>query len=76
MDTKRFAQLDFVIAPRSFRNSILDVTARTDIAFNSDHALVTAKIRIKLKHGTIHRTIPKWNIIIFESDSISIYNQT
>ena len=45
----RFAQLDFVIAPRAFRNSILDVTARTDIAFNSDHVLVIAKIRIKLK---------------------------
>ena len=37
-----------MLAPRAFRNSILDVTARTDIAFNSDHALVTAKIRLKL----------------------------
>ena len=34
--------IDFVLAPRAFKNSILDVTSRTDIAFNSDHSLISA----------------------------------
>ena len=45
----RFAQIDFILAPRAFKNSILDISARTDIAFNSDHSIVTANLRVKLK---------------------------
>ena len=45
----RFAQIDLILAPRSFKNSILDVSSRTDIAFNSDHSVVTAKFRLSLK---------------------------
>ena len=48
----RFGQLDFLLAPTEYTNSVLDVTSRTDIAFNSDHALVQAKICIKLKSMT------------------------
>ena len=49
----RFAQIDFVLAPRAFKNSILDVTSRTDIAFNSDHSLISAKLRLRLRAGSI-----------------------
>ena len=45
----RFAQIDFILAPRAFKNSILDISARTDIAFNSDHSIVAANLRVKLK---------------------------
>ena len=45
----RFAQIDFVLAPNTFRNSITDVESRPDIAINSDHAIVTAAVRLKLK---------------------------
>ena len=48
----RFAQIDFIFAPRAFKNSILDISARTDIAFNSDHSIVTANLRVKLKAQT------------------------
>ena len=49
----RFAQIDFILAPRAFKNIILDVTSRTDIAFNSDHSLISAKLRLKLRAGSI-----------------------
>ena len=42
-------KIDFILAPRAFKNSILDISARTDIAFNSDHSIVTANLWVKLK---------------------------
>ena len=45
----RFAQLDLILAPNTYKNSIKDVEARPDIAINSDHAIVTADIQVKLK---------------------------
>lgn len=45
----RFAQLDFILSPEEYKNAVLNVEARTDIAFNSDHAVVVATIRLKLK---------------------------
>lgn len=45
---ERFAQLDHIVCPRRWRNSILNVESRTDIAFDSDHAILTANLRIKL----------------------------
>ena len=51
---ERFAQLDHIVCPRRWRNSILNVESRTDIAFDSDHAILAAHLRIKL--GTERRT--------------------
>ena len=45
----RFAQLDLILAPKAYKNCVKDVEARTDIAINSDHAMVTASIQVKLK---------------------------
>ena len=59
----RFAQIDLILAPRSFKNSILDVSSRTDIALNSDHSVVTAKIRPSLKQNprTPARSISRYH---------------
>ena len=35
------------------KNSILDVTSRTDTAFNSDHSWISAKLRLRLRAGSI-----------------------
>ena len=45
---ERFAQIDHILCPKRWRNSILNVESRTDIAFDSDHVILTANIRIKL----------------------------
>ncbi len=45
----RFAAVDFCLAPKRWRNNILDVSALQQIALNTDHALVKATLRIKLK---------------------------
>ena len=47
--TDRFAQLDFILAPFEYKNAVVDVESGPSIAFNSDHAIVTATIRVKLK---------------------------
>ena len=54
----RFAQIDFVLAPNTFRNSITDVESRPDIAINSDHAIVTAAVRLKLKAQALRKKDP------------------
>ena len=51
---ERYTVLDYVLAKRRWRNTILDVEARPQISLNSiqkesDHAIVVAKIRVKLK---------------------------
>ena len=55
----RFAQLDFILSPEEYKNAVLNVDARTDIAFNSDHAVVVATIRLKLKT----KNAPKQNTV-------------
>ena len=45
----RFAQIDPILAPRAFKNSILDVISRTDIAINSNHCVVIADLCLELK---------------------------
>ena len=45
----RFAQLDFILAPKAYKHCVKDDKARTDIAINSDHAIVMALIQVKLK---------------------------
>ena len=45
----RFAQIDFILVPHAFQNGVLDISAGTDIAFDSDHCIVTANLRVKLK---------------------------
>ena len=45
----RFAQLDFILAPQRWKNAVLDVHSYTNIAFNSDHAVVVADMRLKLR---------------------------
>ncbi len=39
-DSPSYAQLDYLLIPQRWRNLIKDVNARTDIAIDSDHALV------------------------------------
>ena len=45
----RFAAVDFCLAPKRWRNNILDVSAMPKIAINTDHALVKTILRIKLR---------------------------
>ena len=45
----RFAQLDSILAPKAYKNCVKDVEARTDIAINSDQAIVMVLIQVKLK---------------------------
>ncbi len=45
----RFAAVDFCLAPKRWRNNILDVSAMPTIAINTDHALVKTILRIKLR---------------------------
>ena len=45
---ERFAQLDHILCAKRWRNCIIDVESRPDIAFDSDHAFLTATVRIKL----------------------------
>jgi len=51
---ERYTVLDYVLAKRRWKNTIMDVEAKPQIGLNSiqkesDHAIVVAKIRIKLK---------------------------
>lgn len=41
--------MDFILAPQSWKNAVLYVHSHTNIAFNSDHAVVVADIRLKLR---------------------------
>ena len=45
----RFAQLDFVLTPKKWKNIIRNVHSHTNIDIDSDHAIVTADIQIKLE---------------------------
>ena len=45
----RFAAVDFCLAPKRWRNNILDVSAMPKVAINTDHALVKAILIIKLR---------------------------
>ena len=45
----RFAEIDMIITPDEWKNTVKDVSAHTEEAINSDHVIVTADIRIKLK---------------------------
>ena len=56
----RFAQIDFILAPRAFKNSILDISART-ITFNSDHCIVTANLRVKWKAQSPPTTVVRYH---------------
>ena len=44
----RFAQIDFVLAPNRWKNTIQDVTSRSNTFTDSDHYIVTADCRVKL----------------------------
>ena len=41
--------MDSILAPQRWKNAVLDVHSHTNIAFNSDHAVVVADIRLKLR---------------------------
>ena len=58
----RFAQLDFILSPEEYTNAVLNVEARTDIAFNTDHAMVVATIRLKpkAKHALKQNTVERY----------------
>ena len=51
----RFAQIDHLMCPQRWKNSIKDVESRTDIAVDSDHAMIIARIKIKLKSAKTMR---------------------
>ncbi len=45
----RYEQIDCIIAPRRWKNSVLDTYADTDANVKSDHYPVVAKLRVRLK---------------------------
>lgn len=45
----RFAQLDFVLAPNRWKNSIKDVSARPELFIDSDHYIVVTDCRVRLQ---------------------------
>ena len=53
----RFAQLDHILCPKRWKNAIVDIESRPDIAFDTGHAVLTTNIRIKLgkKDGSKRR---------------------
>jgi exonuclease III len=44
----RFAQLDHILCPKRWKNAIVNTESRPGIAFDTDHAVLTTNIRIKL----------------------------
>ena len=50
MDPRQIAQIDHLICRQRWRNSIKNVESRTDIAVDSDHAMIIARVKIKLKN--------------------------
>ena len=56
----RFAQLDFVLAPGRWKNSVTDVSARTAVFTDSDHYIVTADCRIRLQARIPSTPSPKF----------------
>ena len=45
----RYMTLDYIMVKNQYKNSVTDVTARTDIHFDSDHYILEANINVKLK---------------------------
>ena len=56
---ERFAQIDVVLVPHRWKNCLLDVASSPDVFFDSDHILVTAKVRIKRKQVLAKNTVRK-----------------
>ena len=46
---ERFSQMDFCLARNRWKNGILDVESHPKVSCDSDHCIVSSKIRIKLK---------------------------
>ena len=66
------AQLDYILIRRKWKNSILDVEARNSFSsIESDHRIVTAKIRLSLraKTDTVQKKIrDDWNKIKLDTE--------
>ena len=45
----RFATVDFFLVNIRWKNTVTNIESHPEIAFNSDHALVVADFRVKLK---------------------------
>ena len=45
----RYSQMDFCLARSRWKNSVVDVSSKPELAFNSDHCLVISTIKIRLK---------------------------
>ena len=55
-DMNNFAQMDFVLINKPWKNSIKDIEARIPSAFDSDHQPITIEMQVKLankKHKII-----------------------
>lgn len=46
---EKFAEIDNFIANRIMRNCVHDISSRPDLAFPSDHYLITADVTLKLR---------------------------
>ena len=57
---RRF-QIDYILVKKRYRNSILDARTYPGADVNSDHNLVAAKIRIKLKKIFTAKRKSRWN---------------
>ena len=44
----KFVHFDHILCPKRWKNAIVDTESRPDIAFDTDHAVLTTNIRIKL----------------------------
>ena len=66
--TDRFAMLDYCLIQDRWKNAIVNVECKPNIAINSDHAMLVSKVRKQLKGiGSQHKTnskpiTRKWNI--------------
>jgi endonuclease/exonuclease/phosphatase family metal-dependent hydrolase len=47
-DSHKYIQIDHILCPKRWKNAIVHVESRPDIAIDTDHAVLTADIRIKL----------------------------
>ena len=73
----RFAQMDLILASKQWRNTISDVHAHTNIAFDCDHVFVTADVRIKLSASkqTEKRNCRSKRYCIPTQQQVDNYNQ-
>ena len=47
-DTKRFAQIDYVLVPPKWRDAIENIETTSKLAIESDHKMIIADFKIKL----------------------------